>query len=143
RAHGVPGLDHVATVGMRGDGDEAMSEGTAIPLLERIVTDQRGIIEDVTGRPAAETPQVWALYKEVQDYYDQGMRVPDDVTLLFADDNWGQIRRLPDPATPPRAGGYGVYYHYDYVGRPRSYRCQDTNHAHKLWQQLDLARARR
>jgi hypothetical protein len=116
----VPGLDYVATVGMRGDGDEAMSEETAIPLLERIVADQRAIIADVTGRPAAETPQLWALYKEVQDYYDKGMRVPDDVTLLFADDNWGNIRRLPKPGDPPRAGGYGVYYHFDYVGGPRN-----------------------
>jgi hypothetical protein len=139
RADAVPGLDYVATVGMRGDGDEAMSEETAIPLLERIVADQRGIIAEVTGRPAAQTPQVWALYKEVQDYYDQGMRVPDDVTLLFSDDNWGQIRRLPDPAAPPRAGGYGVYYHFDYVGGPRSYRWQDTNQVGKVWQQMDLA----
>jgi hypothetical protein len=142
RAHSVPGLDYVATVGMRGDGDEAMSEETAIPLLERIVADQRTIIAEVTGRPAAETPQVWALYKEVQDYYDQGMRVPDDVTLLFSDDNWGQIRRLPDPAAPPRAGGYGVYYHFDYVGGPRSYRWIDTNQVGKVWQQMDLAWAR-
>ncbi len=139
RADGIAGLDYVATVGMRGDGDEAMSEGTAIPLLEKIVADQRRIIENVTGRPAAETPQVWALYKEVQDYYDQGMRVPDDVTLLFSDDNWGQIRRLPDLAAAPRAGGYGVYYHYDYVGGPRSYRWQDTNQVGKVWQQMDLA----
>ncbi len=139
RTEAVSGLDYVATIGMRGDGDEAMSEDTAIPLLEQVVADQRAIIAEATGGPAAETPQVWALYKEVQDYYDQGMRVPDDVTLLFADDNWGQIRRLPDPAAPPRAGGYGVYYHYDYVGGPRSYRWQDTNQAAKVWQQMDLA----
>jgi hypothetical protein len=133
------GADGVVTVGMRGDGDEAMSEGTAIPLLERIVADQRAIIAETTNRPASETPQVWALYKEVQDYYDQGMRVPDDVILLFADDNWGQIRRLPDPAAPPRAGGYGVYYHFDYVGAPRNYKWTDTNQAAKVWQQMNLA----
>ena len=133
------GADGVITVGMRGDGDEAMSEGTAIPLLERIVADQRAIIADVTGKPASETPQVWALYKEVQDYYDQGMHVPDDVILLFADDNWGQIRRLPDPGAPPRAGGYGVYYHFDYVGAPRNYKWTDTNQVAKVWQQMDLA----
>lgn len=133
------GADVVVTIGMRGDGDEAMSESTAIPLLERIVTDQRKIIAETTGKPASETPQIWALYKEVQDYYDQGMRVPDDVTPLFADDNWGQIRRLPDPAAAPRAGGYGVYYHFDYVGGPRSYKWQDTNQIGKVWQQMDLA----
>ncbi|MEN2787523.1 glycosyl hydrolase 115 family protein [Sphingomonas qilianensis] len=131
--------DSLVTVGMRGDGDEAMAEGTATGLLERIVSDQRKIIADVTGKPPAETPQVWALYKEVQDYYDHGMKVPDDVTLLFSDDNWGQIRRLPDPAVAPRSGGYGVYYHFDYVGGPRNYKWVNTNQIEKIWQQMDLA----
>ncbi len=131
--------DSLVTVGMRGDGDEAMAEGTATGLLERIVADQRTIIADVTGKPASATPQVWALYKEVQDYYDHGMKVPDDVTLLFSDDNWGQIRRLPDPAAPPRAGGYGIYYHFDYVGGPRNYKWINTNQIEKTWQQMDLA----
>lgn len=133
------GYESVVTVGMRGDGDEAMAEGTAIPLLERIVTDQRAIIAEVTGKPASETPQVWALYKEVQDYYDHGMKVPDDVTLLFSDDNWGQIRRLPDAGAAPRRGGYGIYYHYDYVGGPRNYKWINTSQIEKVWQQMDLA----
>src|SRR5919202_1500446 len=107
--------ENVVTVGMRGDGDMPMTQGTAIALLERIVADQRKIIADVTGKPASATPQLWALYKEVQDYYDKGMRVPDDVTLLFSDDNWGNIRRLPGAADRNRAGGFGVYYHFDYV----------------------------
>jgi hypothetical protein len=133
------GYEALLTVGMRGDGDEAMSEGTAIPLLERIVADQRAIIAEVTGKPASETPQLWALYKEVQDYHDAGMQVPDDVTLLFADDNWGQIRRLPAIDAAPRAGGYGVYYHFDYVGAPRNYKWLDTVQIEKTWQQMDLA----
>ena len=133
-------FESVVTVGMRGDGDEAMGEGTAVPLLESVVADQRRIIEDVSGKPAAQTPQVWALYKEVQDYYDHGMRVPDDVTLLFADDNWGQLRRLPT-AQRDRAGGYGVYYHFDYVGGPRNYKWLNTVQIEKTWQQMDLARA--
>jgi hypothetical protein len=133
------GYEALLTVGMRGDGDEAMSEGTAIPLLERIVADQRAIIAEVTGRPASETPQMWALYKEVQDYYDAGMQVPDDVTLLFSDDNWGQIRRLPAVGATPAAGGYGVYYHFDYVGGPRNYKWLDTVQIEKTWQQMDLA----
>lgn len=126
------------TIGMRGDGDEPMMEGTAIDLLQGIVRDQRRIIADVTKRPAAETPQVWALYKEVQDYYDKGMRVPDDVTLLFADDNWGNIRRLP-PSGTQRAGGSGVYYHFDYVGGPRNYKWLDTNAVPRVWQQMRMA----
>jgi len=131
--------EYVVTVGMRGDGDEPMTEGTATQLLEGIVADQRKIVADVTGKPASETPQVWALYKEVQDYYDHGMKVPDDVTLLFSDDNWGDIRRLPDPNAPRRAGDYGVYYHFDYVGGPRNYKWINTNQIEKTWQQMELA----
>jgi len=133
------GYEQLVTVGMRGDGDEPMTQGTATRLLERVVADQRRIIADATGRPAERTPQVWALYKEVQDYYDGGMRVPDDVTLLFSDDNWGQIRRLPAAGAAPRAGGYGVYYHFDYVGGPRNYKWVNTNQVEKTWAQMDLA----
>ena len=91
----VMGPETIVSIGMRGDGDEPMTQGTAIALLERIVKDQRNIIGEVTHKPAAQTTQLWALYKEVQDYYDKGMRVPDDVTLLLCDDNWGNIRKLP------------------------------------------------
>ncbi|HMI20574.1 MAG TPA: glycosyl hydrolase 115 family protein [Sphingomonas sp.] len=135
------GGDHLVTIGMRGDGDKPMTQGTAIPLLEQIVADQRSIIADVTGKPASETPQVWALYKEVQDYYDQGMRVPDDVTLLFSDDNWGDLRRLPVFGAKPRAGGYGIYYHFDYVGGPRNYKWIDTTEIARVWEQMRLADA--
>lgn len=130
--------ESLVTIGMRGDGDEAMTEGTAIALLESVVEAQREIISGVTGRPASETPQVWALYKEVQDYFDQGMDVPADVTLLFADDNWGNIRRLPTRDTD-REGGYGVYYHFDYVGDPRNYKWLNTIQIERTWEQMNLA----
>jgi hypothetical protein len=139
------GIEHmgrhesIVTVGMRGDGDKPMTAGTATALLERIVADQRKIITDVTGKPAASTPQLWALYKEVQDYYDKGMRVPDDVTLLLCDDNWGNIRRLPKLTDAPRSGGYGLYYHFDYVGGPRNYKWINTNNIARTWEQLNLA----
>ena len=129
----------VINMGMRGDGDMAMSAETNIALLERIVADQRNIIEEVTGKPAAETPQMWALYKEVQDYYDNGMRVPDDVTLLLCDDNWGNIRKLPKPGTPLHPGGYGIYYHIDYVGGPRNYKWLNTSPIPTIWEQMNLA----
>ena len=134
------GRESLVTIGMRGDGDEPMSDSTAIGLLERIVADQRKIIADVTGREASETPQVWALYKEVQDYYDKGMRVPDDVTLLFSDDNWGDLRRL-SPLGATRKGGYGVYYHFDYVGDPRNYKWINTTQIERVWEQMTLAYA--
>ncbi len=75
------GHESIVSLGMRGDGDMAMTEETNIALLERIVKDQREIIAETTGKNPEETPQLWALYKEVQDYYDKGMRVPDDVTF--------------------------------------------------------------
>ncbi|HYX09992.1 MAG TPA: glycosyl hydrolase 115 family protein [Bacteroidales bacterium] len=131
--------ESVVTVGMRGDGDEAMSEGTAIDLLKTIISDQRKIIAKVTGKPARETPQVWALYKEVQDYYDKGMRVDDDITILFSDDNWGNIRYLPKKDEPERSGGYGMYYHFDYVGAPISYRWLNVTQIEKVWEQMNLA----
>ncbi|HEY5218448.1 MAG TPA: glycosyl hydrolase 115 family protein, partial [Gemmatimonadaceae bacterium] len=135
--------DHetIVTIGMRGNGDMPMTTGTNIDLLERIVNDQRKIIADVTGKPASETPQDWALYKEVQNYYDAGMRVPDVVTLLFSDDNWGNIQRLPMLGAPPRTGGYGIYYHFDYVGDPRSYKWINTNPIARVWEQMHLADA--
>ena len=129
----------IVTVGMRGDGDEPMTEGTAIGLLENIVKTQRNIISEVTKKPIEDTPQMWALYKEVQDYYDKGMRVPDDITLLLCDDNWGNIRKLPELDAKPRKGGYGIYYHYDYVGGPRNYKWINTNQIERTWEQMDLA----
>lgn len=135
----VADKEQIITIGMRGDGDEPMTEGTATALLEKIVKDQRDIIAKVTGKPAAQTPQIWALYKEVQSYYDKGMRVPDDVTLLLCDDNWGNIRKLPALNEPTRAGGYGIYYHFDYVGDPRNYKWINTNPIQKVWEQMNLA----
>ncbi|MBN1481593.1 glycosyl hydrolase [candidate division KSB1 bacterium] len=131
----------IVTLAMRGDGDMAMTEETNIALLERIVADQRDILADVTGKDVTTIPQLWALYKEVQDYYDKGMRVPDDVTLLLCDDNWGNLRKLPLLTDKPRAGGYGIYYHFDYVGGPRNYKWLNTNQIERVWEQMHLAYA--
>jgi endo-1,4-beta-D-glucanase Y len=131
--------ESIVTLAMRGDGDKAMSESTNIALLEKIVADQRKILAEVTNKDVTKIPQLWALYKEVQDYYDKGMRVPEDVTLLLCDDNWGNLRRLPKPNDPPRAGGYGIYYHYDFVGGPRNYKWLNTNPIGRVWEQMHLA----
>lgn len=130
--------ESVVTVGMRGDGDEAMSEGTAMNLMKNIISDQRDIIEDVTGKPAEETPQVWAIYKEVQDYYDKGMRVDDDILVLFCDDNWGNVRILPKKEDLDHSGGYGMYYHFDFVGGPVSYRWINVTQIERVWEQMNL-----
>ncbi len=133
------GYESVITLGMRGNGDLPMAETDDRALLEKIVADQRKIIGDVMHTDASTVPQDWALYKEVQQYYEHGMRVPDDVTLLWCDDNWGNIRRLPTEEERKRSGGAGIYYHFDYVGDPRSYKWINTNPLPKVWEQMNLA----
>jgi hypothetical protein len=131
--------ESIITIAMRGKIDTPMSETANITLLEEIVAAQRQIIGDVMHTNAADVPQDWALYKEVQEYYEKGMRVPDDVTLLWCDDNWGDIRRLPSPNEWNRRGGAGVYYHFDYVGGPRNYKWVNTSPITKVWEQMNLA----
>ena len=133
------GFEKIVTMGMRGDGDEPMSEQSNVALLEKIVADQRAMLQQELNKKPEQVPQLWALYKEVQDYYERGMRVPDDMLLLWCDDNWGNIRRLPTPEERKRAGGAGVYYHFDYVGGPRSYRWINVTPLPKVWEQMHLA----
>ncbi len=132
--------ESIYTLGMRGQADTPMSEGENLQLLEKIVHDQREILSKVNeDKKLEDIPQVWALYKEVQGFYEHGMRVPDDVTLLWCDDNWGNIRRLPTVSERRRIGGAGVYYHLDYVGEPRSYRWINTVPIAKIQEQMNLA----
>ena len=135
----MKGTEQIVTIGMRGDGDEAMSAEADTKLMTNIINDQRKIIADVTGRKASETQQVWALYKEVLDYYDKGMKVPDDVTLLLCDDNWGNVRRVPNAKERKHKGGWGLYYHVDYVGAPRNSKMLNCTPVQNPWEQLTLA----
>ena len=140
----MKGTEQIVTIGMRGDGDEAMSDEAMSDeadtrLMTNIINDQRKIIADVTGKKASETPQVWALYKEVLDYYDKGMKVPDDVTLLLCDDNWGNVRRVPNAQERKHKGGWGLYYHVDYVGAPRNSKMLNVTPVQNPWEQLTLA----
>ena len=141
--------EDLITIGMRGDGDTAMGvaegheeerpdEQRNIQLLTDIISNQREIIRQETGRPAKERPQVWALYKEVQRYYDLGLRVPDDVTILLSDDNWGDVRHLPNAEERRRSGGWGMYYHVDYVGAPRNSKWLNVTPVQNLWEQMTL-----
>ena len=135
----VKDTDDLITIGMRGDGDEAMSEEADTRLLKHVIADQREIIAKVTGKKASETPQVWALYKEVLDYYDKGLRVPDDVIMLLCDDNWGNVRRVPTDKELKHKGGWGLYYHVDYVGAPRNSKFLNATPTQNMWEQLTLA----
>ena len=142
--------EDLITIGMRGDGDAAMGgkEGHddeyvpdykyLIDMMQKIFDNQRKIIKNVTGKPASERPQVWALYKEVQTLYEKGLRVPDDVTILLSDDNWGDVRKLPNAEERKRAGGWGMYYHVDYVGAPRNTKWLNITPVQNLWEQMQL-----
>ena len=133
--------DNLVTIGMRGDGDVAMGKGDDqenMKTLRNVIDGQRKIIKDIYGRPDA-VPQLWAIFTEVQRYYDAGFTVPDDVTLLFCDNNWGYIRRKGTAAERKRKGGLGLYYHIDMNGGPWNDRWINTTTVPKLREQLNLA----
>jgi len=146
----IADTEDLVTIGMRGDGDTAMGgeEGNDhknvpqdqrnIQLLEKIFKNQRKIIKEVTGKPAEKRPQVWAIYKEVQRYYEQGLRAPDDVIMLVCDDNWGNVRRLPNEQERKHPGGWGMYYHVDYVGAPRNSKFLNCTPIQHMWEQMHL-----
>jgi Alpha-glucuronidase len=133
----------IVTMGMRGENDVSMASTGSFESdkaqLEQIIADQRQILRDVTGKDPKEIPQLWALFSEVLKYYDAGMKVPDDVTILFPDDNVGDIRRLPTAAEAKRSGGAGIYYHMDMHGGPYSYQWLNSNPLPKIWDQMSLA----
>src|SRR5664280_1309881 len=135
--------ESIVTIGLRGANDTEMAPGgpqANMAMLEKIVDVQRKILTEEINPDITKIPQLWCLYKEVQDYYKAGMRVPDDVTLLWAEDNWGNIRRLPTEEERKRSGGAGIYYHFDYHGGPRSYQWVNTNPLSKIWDQMSLAK---
>lgn len=142
--------EDLITIGMRGDGDAPMGgeEGNDhnyvsrdeynMNLLRKIFKNQRRIIKDVTGEKPEKRQQVWAIYKEVQKYYDLGLRVPDDVTMLVCDDNWGNVRKLPNEEERKHPGGWGMYYHVDYVGAPRNTKWMNVTPPQNLCEQMRL-----
>jgi hypothetical protein len=130
------GFEGVVTLGMRGNGDVGLPDGDGIELMQEILATESRILGE---HGMSDVPKVWTLYKEVQRYWDKGLRAPDDVTVVFTDDNWGNMRKLPDPTLPPRAGGYGMYYHFDYVGGGRNYKWVDTINLDNTWEQLNTA----
>jgi hypothetical protein len=132
-------FEGVVTLGMRGNGDVGLPDGDGIELMQSILAAQRQILADESGEDVTTIPQVQTLYKEVQRYWDQGLRPPDDVTVVFCDDNWGNMRKLPDQRLPGRGGGYGMYYHFDYVGGGRNYKWADTVNLANTWEQLHLS----
>ena len=115
-------FDNIYTMGMRGLHDEAM-KGSTDPTdrartLEKVFANQREILEKYKGRKATKLPQIFVPYKETLDIYDAGLRVPDDITLVWPDDNYGYMKRVSNAAEQRRSGHSGVYYHISYLGTP-------------------------
>ncbi len=135
--------ESIISIGLRGADDTPMiPNGTvaeSMALLEKIVDVQRKIIAEEINPDVTKVPQLWCPYKEVQEYYEKGLRVPDDVTILWCDDNWGNIRRLPTVEERRRSGGAGVYYHFDFHGGPRSYEWLNNTQIIKVQEQMNLA----
>lgn len=143
RAEQVKDFENLYSIGLRGRHDSAM-EGATTPAMARdamarAMAVQRDLLSAAQKRPAAQVPQVLTLYKEVLDTYAAGLEVPDDVTLIWPDDNYGYISQLPDTREQARAGGSGIYYHISYWGRPHDYLWLATTHPALIREQLDRA----
>ncbi|OCX52914.1 hypothetical protein BEL04_00885 [Mucilaginibacter sp. PPCGB 2223] len=125
RATEAAKIDAVYTVGMRGIHDGSMpgpkDKKEKVKLLENVITDQRSMLAKTDNKPADAIPQIFCPYKEVLDLYQDHMKLPDDITICWADDNHGYIRQVSNPTEQKRSGGSGVYYHFSYWGAPRDF----------------------
>ncbi len=125
RLEEVAEYENIYTIGMRGVHDEAMSRTRPveerIALLEKVITDQRDLLSKRLGKPAADIPQIFVPYKETLDLYRKGLNVPDDVTIIWPDDNYGYMKSVSSPEERKRSGASGVYYHTSYLGTPHDY----------------------
>lgn len=139
-----PWKDHfIVTVGMRGVHDSGMEGGGStedqVAMLEKIINNQRTMLENSFDRPANAIPQVFVPYKEVLSLYNAGLELPEDITLMWTDDNYGYIRRLSDDKEQERKGGSGVYYHVSYWGRPHDYLWLSSTQPGQIWYEMSRA----
>ncbi|WP_035108734.1 glycosyl hydrolase 115 family protein [Flavobacterium denitrificans] len=133
----------IMTLGMRGVHDSKM-EGAkdlneSISMVEKIIGNQREMLSNTFKKPLAEIPQAFVPYKEVLELYDNGLKVPSDITLVWPDDNYGYIRRLSNEEEQKRTGGSGVYYHISYWGRPHDYLWLSTMQPGLIWYEMNKA----
>jgi hypothetical protein len=137
-------FESIITIGLRGENDTPMIPGGSLTedttLLGNIIRVEENILAEEINPDVAKIPQLWCPYSEVLGYYNAGFRVPDYATILWPDNNFGDIRRLPTDAERERSGGAGVYYHFDLHGGPRSYQWINTNALPKIWDQMTLAK---
>lgn len=143
RVKEVSKQDILYTIGMRGVHDGQMNGAKTIEeqrkVLERVLVVQRTLLQKYVNPDITKVPQVFIPYKEVLDIYNSGLQVPEDVTLMWCDDNYGYIRHFPTAEERARKGGNGVYYHVSYWGRPHDYLWLGTFSPYLLFQQMKLA----
>ncbi|TDW44647.1 glycosyl hydrolase family 67 [Flavobacterium sp. 270] len=136
-------IETIMTLGMRGVHDSKM-EGAkdlqeSIAMVEKIILNQREMLSNTFNKPLNQIPQAFIPYKEVLELYDNGLKIPDDITLVWPDDNYGYIRRLSNENEQKRAGGSGVYYHISYWGRPHDYLWLSTTQPGLIWYEMTKA----
>ena len=145
-------FENVYTVGMRGEADSKILDENAtlednISLLRDVLKTQNRLISEILGKDISEVPRLLALYKEVEPFYygdgkTQGLaNAPelDGVTIMYCDDNFGNLRTVPQPSQRDHKGGFGMYYHMDYHGLPVSYEWFNTSYLPKVWEQMSSA----
>ena len=144
RAKETAPFENIYTVGMRGEHDSPMIVGeddsdSQVKLLEQVITDQRAILKRETKKEPNKISQAFIPYKEVLDYYQKGLKLPDDVQLVWTDDNYGYIRQLSNLKEQTRSGGAGIYYHTSYWGRPHDYLWLNSTNPVLMWEEMAKA----
>lgn len=137
------GMDVIYTLGMRGihdgsmEGVKTLDEKTK--WLQKVINDQRKLLHKNLKTDIKKIPQIFVPYKEVLDIYNNGLKVPDDVTLMWCDDNYGYLTHLSNPSEAKRSGGSGVYYHLSYWGRPHDYLWLTTTQPGLIYEEMHKA----
>ena len=135
--------ENIYTTAMRGVHDEGLRGQLPmeerVPLIAKVIEDQRKLLEKHIGKPANEIPQIFVPYKETMDIYENGLQVPEDITLVWVDDNYGYMKRVSSPEEQKRKGGAGVYYHLSYCGAPHDYLWLNTTPPVLMYEELKKA----
>lgn len=136
-------FENVYTLALRGLHDRAMKASNNMAdrkqMLQEALMAQRQMLVDVTGKRAEDIPQAFTPYKEVLDVYDEGLELPDDVTIIWPDDNYGYMKRLSSPKEQKRSGRSGVYYHSSYLGKPHDHLWMNTTSPTLMYEELRKA----
>ena len=135
--------ENIYTTAMRGVHDAGLRGNLPmeerVPLITKVIEDQRQLLEKHIGKPATEIPQIFVPYKETMDIYENGLQVPEDITLVWVDDNYGYMKRVSNPVEQKRSGGAGVYYHLSYLGAPHDYLWINTTPPVLMYEELKKA----